>query len=371
MAVYKLFPEKDATIYSQYPEMNTGIDEIVEVNSYEDITGNYQASRLLVKFSTSEILDITSNQISGAAFKTYLRLFNAKTQGVNQEVNLEVYPVSGSWANGTGKYLDSPITTNGVSWNYRTASGSGNWTTQNFTAYVTASFPASLPGGGNWYVGSDLGLDVKQTASFGYRSDTDITLDVTNTVLNWTSGSFNNEGFLIKQSDTTEFLNSPLNNIELKYFSVDTNTIYPPQLEFRWDDYSYNTGSLSEIDTADCIISLPNNVGEYQPATIKRFRLNTRPQNPPRVFTTGSVYTTNYLLPVNSYWSIMDLDTNEIIVDFDIVFTKISADSNGNYFDVYMSGLEPERYYKILIKTTIDGTTKVIDSDYHFKVING
>jgi hypothetical protein len=30
MAVYKLFPEKDATLYSEYPEMNTGIDEIIE-----------------------------------------------------------------------------------------------------------------------------------------------------------------------------------------------------------------------------------------------------------------------------------------------------------------------------------------------------
>jgi hypothetical protein len=36
-----------------------------------------------------------------------------------------------------------------------------------------------------------------------------------------------------------------------------------------------------------------------------------------------------------------------------------------------MNGLEPERYYKILIKTTIDGTTKIIDNDYYFKVING
>ena len=28
MAVYKLFPYKDSTLYSLYPEMNTGIDPI-------------------------------------------------------------------------------------------------------------------------------------------------------------------------------------------------------------------------------------------------------------------------------------------------------------------------------------------------------
>ena len=371
MAVYKLFPEKDATLYSEYPIMNSGIDEILEVNSYEDIAGNYQSSRFLVKFNNSQINDTLDTLVGAASFKTYLRLFNAKTSGLNQEVTLEAYPVSGAWANGTGKYLDSPETTNGVGWTYRTASGSGAWTTTGFATYATASFPSSIPGGGTWYTGSSLGLDILQTASFEYRTNTDITLDVTNTVLNWYSGSIVNEGFILKQSATTEFLNQSLNDIELKYFSVDTNTIYPPQLEFRWNDFSYNTGSLSEISTADCIISLPNNVGEYQPSAVKRFRLDVRPQNPTRVFTTGSVYTTNYVLPTGSYWLIKDLDTDEVAIDFDTVYTKVSADSNGNYFDVYMNGLEPERYYKILVKTTIDGTTKIIDNDYYFKVING
>jgi hypothetical protein len=30
MAVLKIFPEKDATLYSLFPSMNTGLDEIVE-----------------------------------------------------------------------------------------------------------------------------------------------------------------------------------------------------------------------------------------------------------------------------------------------------------------------------------------------------
>ena len=33
MAIYKLFPEKDAAIYSAYPAMNTGLDPILEVNN--------------------------------------------------------------------------------------------------------------------------------------------------------------------------------------------------------------------------------------------------------------------------------------------------------------------------------------------------
>ena len=30
MAVYKIFPTKDATVYSLYPSKNTGLDEIID-----------------------------------------------------------------------------------------------------------------------------------------------------------------------------------------------------------------------------------------------------------------------------------------------------------------------------------------------------
>ncbi len=64
------------------------------------------------------------------------------------------------------------------------------------------------------------------------------------------------------------------------------------------------------------------------------------------------------------------MDTEEIVVDYDTSYTKISCDPNGNYFDVYMNGLEPERYYKLLIKTVVAGKEIVIsDKDYIFKVI--
>ena len=34
MAVYKLFPEKDSTIYSGFSTMNTGLDEILEASTF-------------------------------------------------------------------------------------------------------------------------------------------------------------------------------------------------------------------------------------------------------------------------------------------------------------------------------------------------
>jgi hypothetical protein len=36
-----------------------------------------------------------------------------------------------------------------------------------------------------------------------------------------------------------------------------------------------------------------------------------------------------------------------------------------------MNGLEPERYYKILIQSTIGNSTIVFDEENVFKVVNG
>ena len=58
-----------------------------------------------------------------------------------------------------------------------------------------------------------------------------------------------------------------------------------------------------------------------------------------------------------------------MVIDFDSNFTKISADNTSSYFDIFMEGLQPERYYRILIKAEIDGSTVVIDNDQIFKVV--
>ena len=156
----------------------------------------------------------------------------------------------------------------------------------------------------------------------------------------------------------------------MQFYSVDTNTIYPPTLEISWDDQSFTTGSLNEIYTTDFFASLDSNPGIFYSESVNRFRVNVRPQFPVRIFQTASIDTTNYYLNSSSLYSVKDLDTNETVINFDNQFTKLSCDSSGNYFDLYMNGLEPERYYKILIQTTISGSTIVKDDNYIFKVVN-
>jgi hypothetical protein len=160
----------------------------------------------------------------------------------------------------------------------------------------------------------------------------------------------------------------------MQYYSVDTNTIYPPQLEIRWDDFIWDTGSsgIEVLNQPNLKISLADNPGTFFPSSINRFRLNVTQMYPPVVWTTSSLYTIQHYLPSgSSYYAVKDLDTNEYVVNFDDDYTLISADTTSSYFDIWMNGLEPERYYKILVKVTAGGSTTVYDDKYYFKVVNG
>lgn len=382
MAVYKIFPEKDATIYSLFPAMNTGLDEILDVGNLNLSTNtNPQVSRTLIKFNQDEINNTFSNLIGSADWSANLRLFIATAQSIDTDYQLEVYPVSGSWVMGTGKYLDNPIATNGTSWKWRTFVNGTAWPISGLSPYVTASYSGSNLGGGNWFTGSSHILPITSSQTFNYRSEKDLNAPVKGIVAAWYSSSnaigsetdIANEGFLIKWEDAIEFNPNPPIQPVLQYYSVDTHTIYPPTLEIKWNDFTFNTGSSTQTILTDpqAYISIANNEGFFYPESIQQFRVDSRPQFPPIIFQTASIYTTNYYLPTASYWAIKDLDTNEYIIDFDTNYTKISADATSSFFTVYMNGLQPERYYTILIQTTIKGTTRVFDSNYNFKVING
>jgi len=378
MAIYKLFPTKDATIYSRYPEKNTGLDEILDA-SIEDATnsGLPQASRYLIQFSQTEINDVLTNKVNGAPWSASLSNYLAYGDGLNIDTTLEFYPISGSWVMGTGKFAYSPEYTNGVSWIYRGVSGSNAWSTSSFSPLVTASYGSNISaskGGGTWFTGSsntNIVPTVTASQTFSYFDDFDINVNVTNIVKAWTSSLIENNGIIVKQA--VEFIDDPNYNITLRYFSRDTHTIYPPSLDIKWRDYTWNTGSSTQtiLNILPVFVDVNENPGIFYPESINRFRINARPEYPDRVYQTASLYTTNYYLPTSSYYAIKDLDTNEFVINFDEQFTQLSADSNSSYFNLYMSGLQPERYYTILIKTIIDNSTLIFDNNYSFKVING
>lgn len=372
MAVYKIFPTKDASIYSLYPNKNTGLDEILDVSTNIDLSLVPQTSRFLIQFSTEEINDIINNKIISNSWQANFRGFVANLEGLNLDTTLKIYPISGSWDMGTGKYLYNPEYTNGVSWTWRSYSGSNAWSTSSTDPFITASYNTEV-GGGTWYISSSNNtiLPIYATQTFIYADSGDINTDVTNIVKAWYSGSIENNGIIIKQEN--EFIDNVNYQIKMKFFSIDTHTIYPPCLEFKWRDYTFNTGSSNHtiLNSNPSTVSISDNPGVFYLGSINKFRVNSRPTYPPRTFQTSSVYTVNYYLPTSSFYAIKDLDTNEFIIDFDEQYTQLSADDISSYFTLYMNGLEPERYYQILIKSVIGGSTIIFNDNYYFKIING
>ena len=487
MAIYKLFPSKDATLYTQNITMNTGLDEILEASTYL-LDGRSQVSRYLIKFASPEIdgafdtyisssanstnyinylngnlissitdnptnlatsmasqifpitastgngiggklqiylvgntisaaispnntifrsirgkgykpgdritiggLTTTAGTLTTASFtltagnflprnwNSSLKNYAAVVTNLNSTSYLKVYPISQSWDMGTGRFGNSPVTENGCCWR---STGEQQWTNGTFEDLTTGSYSqnqGTTVGGGTWYTGSATLKDIVQSQTFTYSDTIDLNVDVTNTIDIWISqskgisgGDIPNEGFIIKQTSSVELIPSQSEASTFKFYSVDTNTIYPPQLEIKFDDFFYFTSSkMDELYQPESFISSYNNDGVYFSESIQRFRIAAVPQYPKKVFQTASGYLTNYYLPKNSYYSVKDSETNEYVIEFDSTYTQISADTTSSYFDIYMGGLEPERYYTILLKTTIDGTTKVFDEDIMFKVING
>ena len=375
MAVYKLFPIADTTIYSGYPSMNTGLDEILDASSNYKTTqlqvdGPYpQASRFLIKFSQPELQSLFNTKVGSATWQANLRCFVANSTGLSNTTTLNVNALAEDWSMGTGKFLDLPENGNGASWVYRSYSGSNAWTTSGFTSGTTGSFDLTKnpnsAGGGVWYTASQA------SQSFSYYSDLDVNVNITSIVTNWSSSAFQNYGVIVRQSSSQEFIDNILGSVTLQFFSRDTHTIYPPQLELKWNDFVYSPGSLTTLTTLPATIGIQDNPGVFYSSSINTFRVNARPTYPVRVWQTASVYTDNYALPTASYYAVKDLDTDEFIIDFDSTYTKLSCDSTGNYFTLYMNGLEPERYYKILIQSTIGNSTIVFDDNYTFKVVNG
>lgn len=378
MAVYKIFPYKDASIYSSLPIMNSGMDAISEITNNLNLDGTPDVSRFLTQFDSTEISNIITNKIGNAAWDVKFNLFVALAQGISSEHTLEIYPVAQNWNNGTGEYLDSPQTVDGISWTYSDYSGSTPWSmngsvgSELFTGSYNSSYVGQ--GGGNWFYSGSGVASYLVTQSFDLRSTKDLSVSVKTIVSNWYSSSIPNYGFITKWSGSIEFNPSPYVQPIIKYYSVDTNTIYPPQLEFSWIDYStVLTGSLSGsiVTTSNLKLAISENPGVFYSDSINRFRINASPLYPVRTFQTSSYFTNLNYLPTSSYYAIKDLDTNEFVINFDDQYTQISSDTVGNYFEVYMNGLQPERYYAILIKTIVDGSTIIFDDHYYFKVING
>ena len=379
MAYYSIFPEKDSTIYS-HPNrtgLNTGRDEVLELLEEKSSTAElYYPSRFLIKFKNTEIKDIIENKTNGIPFNTHLEVFSTEHKALHANHIVQVYAISQSWDEGTGRFKSNPSSSNGVTWDMRTDTGSSAraiWATSSFATNSTgSSCDFMVSGGGTWWTGTNY---VAET-SFSNADNLDLDINVTNLVKFFSASYYQgatyptgieNEGFIIKKPIATE-CDASSSFGELQYFSADTHTIYPPKLTFKWDDSSYSHSGTT-LTSGDIFLALYNNKEEFQRKSKQRFRLTTRKRYPDRAFVTSSNYLDTQYLPTTSYYSLRDATTDEVVIPFDTSYTKLSADSDGMYFDLWMEGLQPERYYKLQFRVDNTDGINIYDEDYYFKVV--
>ena len=353
MALYRIFPNQDSSIFSEFPTANTGRDEQLEIGRYLS-KGAYKTIRSLVQFSTTEIQDVINNKSNKTNISASLNLSLSYAQDLPTSFSIDALGVTEAWIEGVGKFGDTPVNTTGCTWNKKNPST--EWSTPGGGATVTFNNNTTL----------DTNVTVSGSQAFDKNSNYDVTIDATGATTEWYSGSLSNNGFLLKLDPTSEA--SSDSSIRLKYFGSDTNTIYPPFLEIKWNDFTFSTGSLDPLLDPEAVITIKNNKGEYKDEGKMRFRVHARPKYPPRTFTTSSAFVKNHYLPQTSYWGLRDENTEEMTVDFDTTYTKISCDATSSFFDIHMDGLQPERYYRLLVKTTIDGNDMIVDNSQIFKV---
>ena len=152
---------------------------------------------------------------------------------------------------------------------------------------------------------------------------------------------------------------------------MDTHTIYPPYLDIAWDDSLYDTGSATSstiLNSGEIFVTLRNNKGEFKTIEEPKFRLNVRELYPTRRFVTTSNYLDTKYFTSESYYSLVDYATEETIIPFGPT-SKLSADSEGMYFKLYMNGLQEERYYKLLFKHENNDGIRVFDENCYFKIV--
>lgn len=354
--IHSIFGQYDTTLYENHTTKNTGLDSVLDLSKIIVGTASYN-NRALLKFDLTTVSQsIVSGSISSTR-KFYLNLYAVSAFELPTNLSYTIAPVSQSWDAGIGRYANQPETTEAATWIQRTSAL--DWTTGSYNANTTASW-SSTPGGGTWYTNVTQSFTLSNTS-------VDIRVDVSNIVESWLNNTIPNNGFIVfKNSESTLD-----NNTQIKYFSSDTNTIYLPKLEVAWDNAVYTTGSLSQPSAnKELTVYIQNLKKAYKETSKVRWNVGVREKYPTITFATQSNYlTVNYLPSSSFFYSIQHADTQETVIPFDTTYTKVSCTSSGNFVDIWLDGLQPERYYKIVFRVDRDGGEEYIDNNYIFKVV--
>lgn len=353
-----IFPQKDASIYEEFPSRNTGLDEILEVGKSE--TGAYRV-RSLINFPFPTGIPATAQY--------ELKLYCANAVKMNRHQYVRVIMQSHVWEEGDGYYYQDRIqSVVGATW---TDAASGSlWSVTGSVSfdplsYYTPSFYSAFFG------------QVQPSTSIQYRPDVsgtfeptpenkDFSIDVTQLVGQFISQSAD-PSFVIALTNDEELNHQIKTNI--RFFSKDTHTIYRPVLIAKWDDQTFNTGTLTPLSATEIHVQPRSLQPVYHVGEIATVHLSVRAKYPTKTFATSSAtYSGLSYLPSSSYFSVVDDFTNTEIIPFDN-YSKISADANGSFVQFKIDAMYPLRYYRLRFKVvSATGRVDIIDDRNLFTV---
>tara|TARA_R100000458_G_C8268995_1_gene243800 strand:- start:769 stop:1884 length:1116 start_codon:yes stop_codon:yes gene_type:complete len=343
-------------------DQNFGGDQILEVKKVFHNNEFDYPTRAIVSFTGTDFTALSKSVADGTITnpKYYLRLYEAdgNTGLTSTAYSLGIAAISESqWHEGTGKFGDVPKNTDGASWINRTNAPGA---------------PAN-----EWKVpGAGVYSESASAQTFNQGVSRDINADVTDIVNGWLDRSLDSgeDGVRIAFAGVQEVDTSHFG--ELKYFSRNTNTIYAPKLEVKWDDHAIitgsATGSLTQMTSSGLVSNDIYMIGlkdSYKESDKIKFRLRPREKFVKKTFSTSYQTATGSYIPEKSgSYSIKDVAADETIVPFS-EYTYLSCDSKSNYFIQWLNTFEPDRVYKILYKLTYDdGQEEIIDNDFEFKI---
>jgi hypothetical protein len=352
-----LTASKDASVYLQQPNQNTGLDQILEVSKVY-YGGTKDISRALIKFDISSLH--TGSHIEEAS----LLLKETKSEEIPLEYTLYAHPISQSWEMGIGTRFDD-ISTEGISWRYREGNSKIDWLNDTTNDGITTNFAAGSTGsyagyGGVWYT------NYQSTKLYSYNT-ADVVMNIKSMLNAWVSGSIPNDGLILKHENSLE------DNTEdygiLKFFSKETHTIYQPKIRIGWDDQIFQTGSLTPLVSEQFKIGITNSKSEYKVGTSPKVRIFGREMYPVKTFNNSfNQYSQINYLPITSYYQIIDFESGDVIIPFS-EYSKISCDENGNYVQLDLRNWETDRVYKIEFKITFNDGDVYFDNDITFSVV--
>lgn len=317
-------PVQDASIYQQFPTRNAGFDEIIEVGKSRASSGSIRG---LIQFDTDKLIAPFSS-----SFFLNLRIANAEKFQRNQVI--EFYNISDSWDEGTGFFeQDLRNPQDGATWQ---------------SAPATESLPIA-------------------TQSFDWKPK-DVRINITGQVRAWITGSATG-GLLIKIPSADE--TSSVVNTNVRFFSRNTHTIYPPTLEAVWNTQTMSVAPNCGLSIAseEIEIFVTNMRPDMITGSVHRIRFGVRNANTVKSFrNVAARFKTGFFLPSGSHIGIQDAATKAFIVPFD-TGSFLSADNTGSYFDLKIENMYINRTYKILVRTTKPWGPETVDTGHTFRVI--